>query len=88
MGGLSQLGIQIPFSSGGAATSQISVIAEIAGSQSFLEKLLNEKVMIDESTHLILFDWLNLNSENDIKDYESVVITSLKLKKMIKVIEK
>ena len=87
LGGLSQLGIQIPFSSGGAATSQISVIAEIAGSQSFLEKLLNEKVMIDESTHLILFDWLNLNSENDIKDYESVVITSLKLKKMIKVIE-
>ena len=43
--------------------------------------------MIDESTHLILFDWLNLNSESDIKDYESVVMTSLKLKKMIKVIE-
>ena len=37
LGGLSQLGIQIPFSSGGAATSQISVIAEIVGSIIFGE---------------------------------------------------
>ena len=57
LGGLSQLGIQVPFS-GGSATSQMSVIGEIVESQSFLENLLSQQVNTSELEISILFFFL------------------------------
>jgi len=86
LGGLSQLGIQVPFS-GGSATSQMSVIGEIVESQSFLENLLSQQVNTSELEISILYDWINIDSNPDIKDYKNIVNSSLSLRKMISVVE-
>lgn len=86
LGGLSQLGIQVPFS-GGSATSQMSIIGEVVESQSFLETLLNQQVNTGESETSTLFDWINIGSNLDIKDYKNIVNSSLSLREMISVVE-
>ena len=86
LGGLSQLGIQVPFSEG-SATSQMSIIGEVVESQSFLENLLNQKVNTGESETSTLYDWINIGSNPDIKDYKNIVNSSLSLREMISVVE-
>lgn len=86
LGGLSQLGIQVPFS-GGSAMSQISVIGEIVGSHSFLENLLGKEINTGRSEDALLYDWMNIDSDADITEYKNIVNSSLELREMITVVE-
>tara|TARA_A100001011_G_scaffold70240_1_gene71843 strand:+ start:20920 stop:21891 length:972 start_codon:yes stop_codon:yes gene_type:complete len=86
LGGLSQLGFQVPFS-GGSATSQMSVIGEIVESYLFLEDLLGKEINISSSETSLLYDWMNIGSDADNTEYKNIVNSSLELRKMITVVE-
>lgn len=58
LGGLSQFGLQMPFSQG-SATGKLSIVSELVGSFSFLEKILNDDVRISENEFTSLYNYLN-----------------------------
>ena len=58
LGGFSQFGLQMPFSQG-SATGKLSIVSELVGSFSFLEKILNDNVKISENESTSLYDYLN-----------------------------
>jgi len=88
LGGLSQFGLQIPFSQG-SATSQISIMNELVGSFSFLESLLNNQINVSESNQISLYDFLIDDEEiKNINDnYQLKVDAINKLGKKISIVE-
>ena len=82
----SLMGFRMPFS-GGSATSQLSVMGQIASSSSFLESLLNEDIKIDSSNVATLHKWLNPDLDKNINDHEYRVNSIMKLNEMINVVE-
>ena len=82
----SVFGFRMPLS-GGSATSQVSVMGQIASSSSFLESLLNEDIKIDSSNVSTLHKWLNPDLDKNINDHEYRVNSIMKLNEMINVVE-
>lgn len=58
LGGFSQFGLPMPFSQG-SATGKLSIVSELVGSFSFLEKILNDDVRISENEFTSLYNYLN-----------------------------
>tara|TARA_B100001250_G_scaffold376067_1_gene364094 strand:+ start:1903 stop:2880 length:978 start_codon:yes stop_codon:yes gene_type:complete len=82
----SLMGFRMPFA-GGSATSQLSVMGQIASSSSFLESLLNEEIKIDSSNVSTLHKWLNPDLDKNINDHEYKVNSIMTLNTMINVSE-
>ncbi len=82
----SLLGFRMPFA-GGSATSQLSVMGQIASSKSFLESLLEEEVKIDSLNVSELHKWLNPNLNKNIDDHKYREESILSLREMINVSE-
>ena len=69
LGGLSQFGLQVPFSQG-SATSKLSILNELVGSYSFLDSILKEKVAVDDEKYDTIYSYLNTD--------KNLIATSLK----------
>lgn len=88
-GGLSQLGIKIPFANSGGASQNLSFVSEIFSSSSFIEELIFKEITIDSNQSTIqLHKFFNdENTDHQSFDLKYKEDTILKIKESIKTSE-
>lgn len=84
LGGLSQFGLQVPFSQG-SATSKLSILNELVGSYSFLDSILKEEVAVDDEKYDTIYSYLNTDNKPDSHQLKIDLVQSLQ--KKISVVE-